>query len=128
MGKETAFLVAVVAALGLTGVTVLAARAEALGQNRAHRAAYDVATPRPLSARLQLHLGRGVRPLGFPGGRVRHYPALSDAVAGLATRRAGAGHRPRLPAADCSTPANPGVPGCPSRPARPGSTTPGRLL
>src|SRR4051794_28006900 len=36
VGKKTAFLEAVVAALGLRGVTVLTGRAEALGQDKAH--------------------------------------------------------------------------------------------
>lgn len=41
VAKKTQFLQAVVAALGLTEVTILAERAEALGQQAAHREQYD---------------------------------------------------------------------------------------
>jgi 16S rRNA (guanine527-N7)-methyltransferase len=50
VGKKTTFLLAVAEALDLRDVTVLTGRAEALGQERAHRAAYDVATARAVAA------------------------------------------------------------------------------
>lgn len=50
VGKKTAFLRAVVEALGLGGVVVLTARAETLGHDPAHRAAYDVVTARGVAA------------------------------------------------------------------------------
>src|SRR5262249_26865202 len=46
VGKKTAFLKALVDALKLTDVTVLTARAEELGQNKAHRERYDAVTAR----------------------------------------------------------------------------------
>ena len=50
IGKKTAFLLAAAETLDLRDVTVLTGRAEALGQDRAHRAAYDVATARAVAA------------------------------------------------------------------------------
>lgn len=47
--KKTLFLRAVVEALGLHDVTVLAERAETLGQQRAHRAQYDWAVGRAVA-------------------------------------------------------------------------------
>ena len=46
VAKKTTFLQTVVADLGLSGVTVLAERAEALGQSAEHRERYDWATAR----------------------------------------------------------------------------------
>ncbi|MDQ6692101.1 MAG: 16S rRNA (guanine(527)-N(7))-methyltransferase RsmG [Candidatus Dormibacteraeota bacterium] len=48
--RKAAFLVQTVAALGLTGVVVLAMRAEEAGQLSAHRESYDVVTARALAA------------------------------------------------------------------------------
>lgn len=67
-GKKVAFLESVVAALGLENVTVLAERAEMLGQDAAHRARYDVAVSRavgPMPVVLEYSL-----PLLKVGGRV----------------------------------------------------------
>ena len=50
IGKKTAFVQAVVDALELRAVRVLTARAETLGLDRAHRAAYRVATARAVAA------------------------------------------------------------------------------
>ncbi len=50
IGKKTAFVQAVVDALELRAVRVLTARAETLGLDRAHRAAYSVATARAVAA------------------------------------------------------------------------------
>ncbi len=50
VGKKTAFLEAVVRALDLADVTVVTARAEALGQDRVHRGRYDAATARAVAA------------------------------------------------------------------------------
>jgi 16S rRNA (guanine527-N7)-methyltransferase len=50
IGKKTAFLQALVEALGLESVTVLTARAEDLGQNKAHRERYDAATARAVAS------------------------------------------------------------------------------
>jgi 16S rRNA (guanine527-N7)-methyltransferase len=50
VGKKTAFLRAVADALGFPDVTVLTGRAEALGQERGRRAAYDVVTARAVAA------------------------------------------------------------------------------
>ena len=49
-GKKATFLTRVTAELGLTGVTVLHARAEDLGHDPAHRSVYDVATARAVAA------------------------------------------------------------------------------
>ena len=49
-GKKAAFLDHAVAALGLTGVTAIHARAEELGHDPAHRAAYDLATARAVAS------------------------------------------------------------------------------
>ncbi len=49
IGKKTAFVQAVVAALELRAVRVLTARAETLGLDRAHRAAYGVVTARAVA-------------------------------------------------------------------------------
>ena len=48
--KKTTFLQHVVDALALNGVTLLTARAEAVGQQPAHRAGYDVAVVRAVSS------------------------------------------------------------------------------
>ena len=50
IGKKTAFVQAVVDALELRAVRVLTARAETLGLDRTHRAAYNVATARAVAA------------------------------------------------------------------------------
>ncbi|MDQ2810064.1 MAG: 16S rRNA (guanine(527)-N(7))-methyltransferase RsmG [Chloroflexota bacterium] len=50
IGKKTAFVQAVVDALELRAVRVLTARAETLGLDRGHRAAYSVATARAVAA------------------------------------------------------------------------------
>jgi 16S rRNA (guanine527-N7)-methyltransferase len=50
IGKKTAFLSAVVEELGLEGVAVVTARAEELGQDKAHREKYTVATARAVAA------------------------------------------------------------------------------
>ena len=81
IGKKTLFLQAAVAALGLRGVTVLTARAEALGQEREHRAAYGVATARavaPLAVLAEYGL-----PLCRVGGKVLA-PKKGDLAAELA--------------------------------------------
>jgi 16S rRNA (guanine527-N7)-methyltransferase len=49
-GKKTAFLQHIVDVLNLTNVTVLTARAEAVGQQPAHREQYDVAVARAVAA------------------------------------------------------------------------------
>jgi 16S rRNA (guanine527-N7)-methyltransferase len=46
IAQKTAFLEAIVTELGLTGVTILAERAEIVGQQPAHRAQYDWAVAR----------------------------------------------------------------------------------
>jgi 16S rRNA (guanine527-N7)-methyltransferase len=48
--KKAAFLRHIVAELGLTGVEVVSARAEVLGQQMEHREVYDVATARAVAA------------------------------------------------------------------------------
>ncbi len=50
IGKKTAFVQAVVAALDLRGATVLTARAETLGLDKNYRAGYAVATARAVAA------------------------------------------------------------------------------
>lgn len=50
VGKKTRFLQAVVQELALTNVTILPERAEALGQQRAHREQYDWAVARAVAA------------------------------------------------------------------------------
>jgi 16S rRNA (guanine527-N7)-methyltransferase len=49
-GKKVAFLDRVIAELGLTGVSALHARAEAIGQDEAYRATFDLATARAVAA------------------------------------------------------------------------------
>ena len=49
VAKKTRFLAAVVEALGLTDVTILAERAETLGQHSAHRERYDWAAARSVA-------------------------------------------------------------------------------
>ncbi len=49
VGKKTSFLRELVAALGLDNVTVLTARAEELGQDKAHRQRYSAATARAVA-------------------------------------------------------------------------------
>jgi len=58
-GKKAAFLERLVARLGLTGVTVVQARAEDLARDTSHRAAYDLALARavaPLPALVEVAL------------------------------------------------------------------------
>jgi 16S rRNA (guanine527-N7)-methyltransferase len=50
IAKKTNFLAEVAEALGLTGVAVVTARAEELGQDKAHRDRYDAATARAVAA------------------------------------------------------------------------------
>lgn len=50
VGKKTAFLTELVEALGLQNVSVVTARAEGLGLDRAHRQQYDLVTARAVSA------------------------------------------------------------------------------
>ena len=50
IAKKTAFLRALVEELGLKQVEVVTARAEELGQNRAHRERYDAATARAVAS------------------------------------------------------------------------------
>jgi 16S rRNA (guanine527-N7)-methyltransferase len=50
VAKKTGFLEAVVAELGLEGITILAERAETLGQHPAHREQYDWAVARAVAA------------------------------------------------------------------------------
>jgi 16S rRNA (guanine527-N7)-methyltransferase len=50
IGKKTAFLSALSAALGLRGVEVITARAEELGRNRQHREQYMVVTARAVAS------------------------------------------------------------------------------
>jgi len=68
VGKKAMFLDHVVAALGLSGVTVVRARAEDLARDPAHRGAYDLATARAV-ARLPV-LAAYVLPLLRAGGRL----------------------------------------------------------
>ncbi len=67
-GKKTAFLQHIVEVLGLTGVTVLTARAEKAGQEVTHREQYDVAVARAVSS-LPV-LAEYTLPLVKAGGRV----------------------------------------------------------
>ena len=50
IGKKTAFLKALVVELGLEGVEVVTARAEELGQNKAHRERYTAVTARAVAS------------------------------------------------------------------------------
>jgi 16S rRNA (guanine527-N7)-methyltransferase len=50
VGKRTAFLKALIAELGLENVEIITARAEALGQDKAHREQYDAVTARAVAA------------------------------------------------------------------------------
>lgn len=50
IGKKTNFLRDLARALGFSGVEVVTARAEELGQNKAHRQRYDLVTARAVSA------------------------------------------------------------------------------
>jgi 16S rRNA (guanine527-N7)-methyltransferase len=50
IGKKIVFLKELITALGLDNVDVLTVRAEELGQNKAHRQRYDVATARAVAA------------------------------------------------------------------------------
>jgi 16S rRNA (guanine527-N7)-methyltransferase len=50
VGKKTAFLTHLAGVLGLSGVAVVTGRAEALGQDKAHRGRYDVVTARAVAA------------------------------------------------------------------------------
>jgi 16S rRNA (guanine527-N7)-methyltransferase len=68
VGKKAAFLRHIVAHLGLTDVQVLQARAEAVGHEPAHRAAYDVVTARAV-AELRVLAEYGL-PLLREGGRL----------------------------------------------------------
>jgi 16S rRNA (guanine527-N7)-methyltransferase len=49
VGKKAVFLQHIVDLLGLTDVEIIVARAEAIGQDRAHRERYDVATARAVA-------------------------------------------------------------------------------
>jgi 16S rRNA (guanine527-N7)-methyltransferase len=49
-GKKVSFLDHVIAELGLTGVSALHARAEAIGQDQSYRATFDLATARAVAA------------------------------------------------------------------------------
>jgi len=82
VGKKTVFLRAVVETLGLVGVTVLTTRAEELGHDRAHRAAYDVVTARGVAA-LSVLAEYGL-PLCRVGGMMLA-PKKGDLAAELAT-------------------------------------------
>jgi 16S rRNA (guanine527-N7)-methyltransferase len=68
VGKKTAFLHHIVNLLGLTNVTILTARAEAVGRTRQQRATYDVATARAL-AELRILVEYAI-PLLRVGGRL----------------------------------------------------------
>jgi 16S rRNA (guanine527-N7)-methyltransferase len=68
VGKKAAFLRHIVAHLGLSEVQVLQARAEAVGHDPAHRAAYDVVTARAV-AELRVLAEYGL-PLLRSGGRL----------------------------------------------------------
>jgi 16S rRNA (guanine527-N7)-methyltransferase len=68
VGKKAAFLDHVVACLGLTGVTVLCARAEDVGRDVRHRGTYDVAVARAV-ADLAV-LAEYLLPLLVVGGRM----------------------------------------------------------
>jgi 16S rRNA (guanine527-N7)-methyltransferase len=67
-GKKTAFLHHIVESLNLTGVTILTARAEEAGRQRAHREQYDVAVARAVAALPTL--AEYTLPLVKVGGRV----------------------------------------------------------
>jgi 16S rRNA (guanine527-N7)-methyltransferase len=67
IGKKAAFLHHVVAVLELTDVTIVAGRAEAVGQDVAHREQYDVAVARAVAA-LRV-LAEYCLPLCCAGGR-----------------------------------------------------------
>lgn len=83
VGKKVAFLHHLVAVLGLDQVTVLQARAEEVGRNPQHRAAYDVATARAVAevrvlAEYALPLLRvGGRMLAPKGGDVAQEVAVA---------------------------------------------------
>lgn len=68
VGKKAAFLRHIVVHLGLSDVQVLQARAEAVGRDEAHRAAYDVVTARAV-AELRVLAEYGL-PLLRVGGRL----------------------------------------------------------
>jgi 16S rRNA (guanine527-N7)-methyltransferase len=68
IGKKTAFLQELTRVLDLPGVAVVTARAEELGQNKAHRQRYDLVTARAVSA-LPV-LCEYCLPLARVGGRV----------------------------------------------------------
>jgi 16S rRNA (guanine527-N7)-methyltransferase len=67
-GKKTAFLQHIVDTLNLSGVTILTARAEEVGQQSTHREQYDVAVARAVSALPTL--AEYTLPLVKVGGRV----------------------------------------------------------
>lgn len=66
IGKKTTFLKELVSALGLSDVEVLTARAEELGQDKAHRQHYDAVTARAVAS-LPV-LCEYCLPLAKPGG------------------------------------------------------------
>lgn len=78
VGKKARFLEAVVADLALTGVTVLAERAELLGQQPAHREQYDWAVARSV-AELRV-LVEYLLPLCRVGGQVLAQKGTSAAA------------------------------------------------
>jgi 16S rRNA (guanine527-N7)-methyltransferase len=92
VAKKTHFLQAVVDDLGLTGITILAARAEDLGQDADHRQHYDWAVARSVAelrtlAEYLLPLVRvGGHALAQKGAYAEEVAAAQEAIAALGGR------------------------------------------